>query len=555
MMIRWLFRAAIVSVPFMVCFALLSVRSGYGLEPSRWFEPVPCIETRNWSSFKILIWPLASATDVFRDYDLYQQLGLGGFQIDRGRGQHRKIRFSLSHDFPYYAGHIADKGYLHLTGRDRQTVTRKRGLVARPHSLADPETLARIKSHIRRNVRAVRQGNVLAYALDDEVSLGRLINPCDVDASPRALEQFRAWLAGEYGSIGALNRQWGTSFTDFAAVVPQGFEQVRPRQGKSISQWNLSPWMDFRRFMDIHFAGVLADLVRYANRLDPKRPAGIVGGQAPAPWGGYDYALLSRAVQWMEAYNIHEANEILRSFWDSERRLRLQTFFSSSDFKQDSWFLWYTFLHGNQGVIAWPEGWFEQGRVADHVKALQPVFEELQDRLGTVLVNSKTRFDPDPIAIYLSQPSIRASWAMDALYHGRTWPNRLSSMDNRNQSAGLLRSVWCRTLEDLGYQYDFVSSLDLLEDRIDLSKRFKVIILPKTVCLSDQEALVLEEFLRQGGLLLADAMCGLRDLRTQKVLGEDRIFRIEFRPWEGKLYELLPGAFMAVVHKAWPDRP
>jgi hypothetical protein len=39
---------------------------------------------------------------------------------------------------------------------------------------------------------------------------------------------------------------------------------------------------------------------------------------------------------------------------------------------------------------------------------------------------------------------------------------------------------WCKILEDLGYQYDFISYLDVQEGRIDLSKRFKVIILPQT---------------------------------------------------------------------------
>jgi len=39
-------------------------------------------------------------------------------------------------------------------------------------------------------------------------------------------------------------------------------------------------------------------------------------------------------------------------------------------------------------------------------------------------------------------------------------------------------------LEDLGYQYDFISYLDVKEGRIDLSKRFKVIILPQVICLS-----------------------------------------------------------------------
>ena len=92
--------------------------------------------------------------------------------------------------------------------------------------------------------------------------------------------------------------------------------------------------------------------------IDPNTPAGFVGAQGPGPWGGFDYAKLSRAVQWTEDYDFHGSNEILRSFWNDERRPIMKTFFSTKDPKLDSWFLWYYMLHGNQAVIAWPEGWF-----------------------------------------------------------------------------------------------------------------------------------------------------------------------------------------------------
>jgi len=68
---------------------------------------------------------------------------------------------------------------------------------------------------------------------------------------------------------------------------------------------------------------------------------------------------------------------------------------------------------------------------------------------------------------------------------------------------------WCKLLEDLGYQYDFISYLDVKEGRIDLSKRFKVIILPQIICLSEPEVWALSDFVKSGGMLIADAICGL----------------------------------------------
>ena len=66
--------------------------------------------------------------------------------------------------------------------------------------------------------------------------------------------------------------------------------------------------------MDFQFSRVLSELVKYSNTLDPDTPAGFVGGQDPSVWGGYDYGMLSRAVQWMEAYDVNGTNEILKSF-------------------------------------------------------------------------------------------------------------------------------------------------------------------------------------------------------------------------------------------------
>ena len=110
------------------------------------------------------------------------------------------------------------------------------------------------------------------------------------------------------------------------------------------------------------------------------------------------------------------------------------------------------------------------------------------------IVNPKTVFDPDPIGIYYSHPSIQAGWAMDAITHGNTWMNRKASIDDENQTAGVLRKVWCKLLEDLGFQYDFISYRMLKKGLVDLSKRFKVIILPKTICLSNREAEALRQF-------------------------------------------------------------
>ena len=180
---------------------------------------------------------------------MYRHLGLRGFQIDRGAGQHQRIHLSVEKKFPYYAGHVADKGYLYLKNSHKDAVTGKGGLLKRPLSLSDPEVIKEIKIHIHKNISDLKKGNVIAYALDDEISLGSLINPSDVDMGSLSMEGFRKWLQGQYNSIEDLNRQWDTDFKSFSQVVPLGFEQVRRTlSNKRFSGWNLSPWMDSPAF-------------------------------------------------------------------------------------------------------------------------------------------------------------------------------------------------------------------------------------------------------------------------------------------------------------------
>jgi hypothetical protein len=235
---------------------------------------VPAIPIRpEYKQFRILLWQYN--TSVMKDIDLYQRAGFCGFHIDRGAGQEKLVRFSREKGFPYYVDHVADKGFLYLKEGYAKSVVNKRGLGTRPFSLADPKTITQIKQHIARNIPATKEGYVLAYAFDDEISLGRFTTPCDVDIAPESIAWYRRWLQNRYGNIGRLNEEWGTSLGSFDEVEPTGFEKIRNTLQKKLlsewilSEWNLSPWMDFRSFMDFQFASVLADLTTYANTLDP----------------------------------------------------------------------------------------------------------------------------------------------------------------------------------------------------------------------------------------------------------------------------------------------
>jgi hypothetical protein len=492
------------------CAETAKVQSVVSEYPVGALESVPVIRQRpEWRQFIILVWQWEN--DVRVDGALYDRAGLHGFHIDRGAGKEEYVRLSLARQFSYYVDHAAGKGILFLDKDVQASITGKPALQIRPNSLADPRTIATLKGWLRDNVGTTRHGLVYAYAFDDEISSGAFNDPVEVDVHPLSVAWYRKWLAQRYGSVNNLNAAWVAAFASFEDVEPVGFDQARKTAaGPPFASWNLAPWMEWRHFMDYQFAQVLAELTRYANTLDPRIPAGFVGGQQPSAYGGYDYALLSRAVQWMEPSDL----EILRSLWNRPRRVQVQTYQAAGPYRKDVWTLWNRLAHGNQATIAWPEGWMRDTsggtrELSPLIAELAPTFREIQGQASEFIVSPDSYLEADPIGLYYSHPSIRAGWAMDSITHGATWPKRVTSIDDDNLSSAHLRLAWCKLLEDLGYQYDFVSYLDVIEGRVDLADRFRVIVLPQTISLSDREAHVLREFVRAGGVLIADALCGL----------------------------------------------
>ena len=456
-----------------------------------------------WDHFTLLVWQYQ--TDVIKDKELYESVNLNGFHIDRNNAAKRK--FADDTKWLFYVDHAADKGYLNL-GNSAGKVLKQKNILVRPNSLADPATISKLKDILKTNITAAKGSTAVSYALDDEVSLGSFCSPCEVDGSPLSVAGYRKWLEQEYHSVDALNKQYSSAYKSFEEISPKSFEAFRQTiHGDGLGSFNLSMWCDWRSYMDTQFATAIADLVKYSNTLDNTVPTGFVGGQMPSAWGGYDFRKLSKAIQWIEAYDMGANNEILRSFW-SQKYARMQTFFSSKDTKKDSWFMWYYLCHGNRGLIIWPEGNFVNGAVAPHIKANAELYKEIQGPVSKLIIDGE--FQNDPVAIYYSHPSIQVTWALDSVTHGSTWPNRSSSMDSSLSTSALSRIAWVKTLEDLGIQSKFIHEDHLLSGELKKGG-YKVLILNRALCLSDKEAAAIKEFAAAGGTVITDHLCGIMD--------------------------------------------
>ena len=116
----------------------------------------------------------------------------------------------------------------------------------RDPSLSDPEWQKKIRNRLTETVRAYRAHRPLFYNLGDEPGIADFSAFWDFDFSPHSLAGMRRSLKRRYGSLAALNRQWGSRFADWSSVVPMTTAEAMKR-----SDGDYSAWADFKEWMDV----------------------------------------------------------------------------------------------------------------------------------------------------------------------------------------------------------------------------------------------------------------------------------------------------------------
>ena len=469
-----------------------------------------------WRDYIIMMWQNYNA----RDFRLLKTLGINGGQ-HVGRNN-TPPDFLLDNDLRWYAENIATDFYsaYHRWFPDRpvnwlfddarqlykKDPTNRESFKRHP-SLSDPVWLSRIHDRLVESVNRLSPYRPVFYDLGDESGIADLAAFWDFDFSDESLVPMRLWLRERYGTLAALNRQWGTSFTNWDSVMPMTTNEAMKRTDD-----NYSAWADFKEWMDIAYASALKMGVDAVRSADPDAYAGIAGGQMPG-WGGYDYYRLSQSLTAIESYDIGNNIEILRSI--NPGIAVVTTAFAHGPWEKHR--VWYELLHGNRGLIIWDdknEFVAKDGTLGDRGREVAPYYNEIASGLGALLINS-TRL-ADPIAIHYSQASMRTEWILAQKPKGDAWALRRSASDERIDNHFLrLRESWCRLIEDLGLQYNFVAYGQI--EQGELFKRgYRVLILPRSSALSAAEAQEIRAFTEQGGTVIADGTPGTFDEHSRK---------------------------------------
>ena len=167
--------------------------------------------------------------------------------------------------------------------------TRKEPFFRKP-CFHDPEAESQAMAKIRQVVLSQMRFRPFFHSTD-ETGVANLIEAWDFCFCPLTLKAMRRWLLTQYGSLQAINREWGTSFGALEDVTPLTTDEMMKR-----GEENLSPWADHRTFMNLTFAEAARKASTTVKSIDSGAIAGLVGCQAPSAFGGYDYWLLSNAI-------------------------------------------------------------------------------------------------------------------------------------------------------------------------------------------------------------------------------------------------------------------
>lgn len=381
-------------------------------------------------------------------------------------------------------GHRAPKGKM---GYKEQATnyqkTHDTKYLVRPVSLSDPNDLEPLVEKLHRVAEYAGWLEPIGYNLGDEMSTTHYVTPFDYDFGPAALEAFREWLKGEYGSLDALNRQWGTTFASWEAVVPMTAHEVRGRG-------NYAPWADHRAFMDVTFCRFFAWTREHLRARDPKAGVGMSGSQAAEAYGGYNWRLLARTLDFGQTYT-HQNTEIMhRSFGPDLPRAPWHGYGGFNPSLRCV--LWWRLLSGNYGGSYFALGSIFKPDLTYGLTASQmaPIIKKFQGGVAKLLRNCRRVSD---IGVHYSHASIRGAFISG------------SAVLFRENRAG-----WIKAMENGGFQCEFLARPEL--ETGELTKRnYSAFILPYSVAISAKEAAALRQYVEQGGLLIADAKAGLMD--------------------------------------------
>jgi len=393
-------------------------------------------------------------------------------------------------------------------------------VLVREYCLNDPEYRALVKRELEKLVTPWVPFSPLSYYVYEEPSYTCYGDAVDICFSEHCMREMRKWLKEEYGSLEALNSQWGTSFSTWDEVVPDDYRQAQARG-------NYASWADHRTFEEKTYAECFAFVLKELHKLDPKGILLNSGTQISGSHNGCDYSRINKYTRHLNAYTGGNQLDFHRCF---NPEIKISGGAGYGVFGKRVFYNFYRqlFQGCNGGAyIFWQYSSLDPDlTLCGSGRDMVPGFEELRGEGIGKLVGLATP-DNHGIAIHYSYPSIHGAWIVDGKVSERVTYNTSRTFNRFNQ----VRDGWVKLLKDSGLQFDFIAYSAVEQGEL-ISKGYKTFILPMSLALSVEEVEAIRDFVAGGGTIIADALAGVMDehctFRKSRLLQD--IFGVKLAP-------------------------
>ncbi len=482
-----------------------------------------------WPAFQIIMWQTKTA----RQYQALSALGVTAARVQADRDGEtpasaeqkvlpiiraglRPSVENIATDF-YSAYHrwLPDKpvnaSFLALQRRIDAKPDDKSVFIRRP-SLSDSRALDHIKRRLANIVRIYAPDRPLFFDLGDETGIADLSAAWDFDFSAASLSDMRHWLKRQYGTLAALNREWGTRFVRWQGVIPPTTAETMARADD-----NYAAWSDFKSWMDVAYARAIAAGTQAVHAGAPWALAAIEGAQIPG-WGGYNYTRLAPAVDVMELYDAGQNLDLAQAFNPKLITLMTVNWGGPGGLHRS----WREVLRGVRGMVVWdPDDHFvySDGSLGPDGRIAAPFLAAIRtDPAALILASQPVRA---PIAVLYSPESYRLQWLLDHRAMGASWTRLTSEDEDADNAVRAARRRVLDLLDGLGLTPHFVSAAQIADGLLQRAHD-KVLVLPQTLALSVKAADAIRAFVSAGGILVTEGQTGLFDSHGRR-LAEPRL--------------------------------
>lgn len=374
----------------------------------------------------------------------------------------------------------------------------------RPRCFSDPAMAATLARETAERVGGKRRWGFVGYNMNDEVHLHQAAT-VEVCACDHCARGFRNFAQETYGTIAAVNAQWGTDYASFEDITVPLLADMRGGE-------NPSRWVDFRVLMERVWAGAYAAAQAAAREGHPDVNMSFTNPYKYNSLSGTDFSLWVPHEQVLLRYFHRHVVDRNRS-WSAAPMLAW--FGYRSDAGECGHFVWWFALNGGVMPIWWDpvepwaysgkEGftpWYMAGplwRPTGRSEAVTAAAKELQGGIGRLLRVAEAA--PAEAVIVHAQPSMHVLYAQAAMPPGRTTDegyNRYRASDDALAAA----------LKRHAFPYRYVLPEQLDAERL---AGVRLIALPSCVALPDEAVAALRAFVAGGGKLLADVLPATHD--------------------------------------------